>query len=227
MGAIFAYFGDAAHPEPVEFELPEQLNSPDWDGILCTSHWSCNYGYAIDNVMDPMHGAYLHAKSHSMATGDKEAKMHIRETESGLIFEKVGQRGVNFDWVEFGDDGALWMRLSLPYLQNAGPGGEFGIMAFVTPIDRDNCRVFFWRTRKCTGWQRAAWRFMYKHKLETLHWDVLEQDRLILERMPGDARDTEFLYQHDTGLARVRRYIGKVAEEQVATLAVENAQAAE
>ena len=55
---------------------------------------------------------------------------------------------------------------------------------------------------------------MYKHKLETLHWDVLEQDREILERMPDDARDREFLYQHDTGLARVRRYLERMAEEQ-------------
>lgn len=227
MGGIFAYFGDDRHAEPVEFVFPEEFDSPEWDGILCTSHWRCSYRYAIDNVMDPMHGAYLHARSHSMAEGDKEARMRVRETDAGLIFEKVGQHGLNFDWVEFGDTGAHWMRLSLPYLTNAGPGGQFGIMGFVTPIDRDNCRVFFWRTRKCTGWERATWRFMYKHKLEALHWDVLEQDRVILERMPGDARDHEFLYQHDTGLARVRRYLSGIAEEQAAENAAASTQAAE
>ena len=218
MGGVFAYFGDALHPEPVEFEMPEEFTSPEWDGILCTSHWRCNYRYAIDNVMDPMHGAYLHAESHSMARGDKQAKMAVRKTDAGLIFEKTGQRGVNFDWVEFADTGAHWMRLSIPYQGSAGPGGEFGIVGFATPIDENNCRVFFWRTRKVTGWQRAAWRFMYKHKLEQLHWDVLEQDRLILEGMPSDARDHEFLYQHDTGLARIRRMIEKEAEAQTAAL---------
>ena len=45
--------------------------------------------------MDPMHGAYLHAKSHSMAFGDKKANMRIENTESGLIFEKEGQREVD------------------------------------------------------------------------------------------------------------------------------------
>ena len=214
MGAVFAWFGAAAAAEPAPLALPEELDSPDWDAILCTAHWRCNYRYAIDNVMDPMHGAYLHAESHSMASGDKEARMRVRETATGLVFEKTGQRGVNFDWVEFGDTGAHWMRLSIPYRRSAGPGGEFGIMGFVTPIDRANCRVFFWRTRKCAGWRRAAWRFMYKHKLETLHWDVLEQDREILERLPDDARDREFLYQHDTGLARVRRHLERMAEEQ-------------
>jgi phenylpropionate dioxygenase-like ring-hydroxylating dioxygenase large terminal subunit len=219
MGGVFVWFGDELHPDPVEFEMPEQFASDEWTGLLCTAHWKCNYRYAIDNVMDPMHGTYLHAVSHSMSEGDKEAVMHVRETDIGFIFEKVGQRGVNFDWVEFADTGAFWMRLTLPYRKNAGPGGEFGILGFVTPIDDDNCRVFFWRTRQVSGWQRDVWKFMYRTRLEGLHWDVLEQDRIILEGMPEDARDNEFLYQHDTGLARVRRMMGKEAESQLATLA--------
>ena len=225
MGGIFAYFGDALHPEPVPFEYPEELRSPEWSAILCTSHWRCNYLYAIDNVMDPMHGAYLHAESHSMGQGDKDARMRIRETENGLMFEKTNQRGVNFDWVEFADTGAQWMRLSIPYQRNAGPGGAFGIVGFVTPIDSDNCRVFFWRTRKVAGWERSIWRFMYKHKLETLHWEVLEQDRILLEGMPSDARDHEFLYQHDTGMARVRRLIEDEAARQAAALTADGAAA--
>ncbi len=227
MGGIFVCFGDALHPEPVSFDMPEEFTSDEWDGLLCTAHWRCNYRYAIDNVMDPMHGTYLHAESHSMAEGEKEAKMRVRQSDDGLIFEKIDQRGVNFDWVEFADTGAHWMRLSLPYRKNAGPGGLFGIVGFVTPIDAENCRVFFWRTRKCQGWQRDAWRFMYKNRLEGLHWDVLEQDRIVLEGMDPDARDHEFLYQHDTGLARVRRMLQTEAEGQLAALAeAETAQAA-
>jgi phenylpropionate dioxygenase-like ring-hydroxylating dioxygenase large terminal subunit len=222
MGGIFVYFGDALHPEPVPFDMPEEFTSDEWEGMLCTAHWRCNYRYAIDNVMDPMHGAYLHADSHSMAEGDKEAKMRIRSTDDGLMFEKIGQRGVNFDWVEFADTGAMWMRLAIPYKRNAGPGGLFGIVGFVTPIDAENCRVFFWRTRKVQGWQRDTWRFMYKIRLEGLHWDVLEQDRMVLEGMEPNARDNEFLYQHDTGMARVRRVLHKEAESQLAALADAN-----
>ena len=207
MGGIFAYFGDDRHAEPVEFVFPEEFDSPEWDGILCTSHWRCSYRYAIDNVMDPMHGAYLHARSHSMAEGDKEARMRVRETDAGLIFEKVGQHGLNFDW-----GGVRRHRRPLDAAVAAlsdqcrarRPVRDHGLR---DPDRPRQLRVFFWRTRKCTGWERATWRFMYKHKLEALHWDVLEQDRVILERMPGDARDHEFLYQHDTGLARVRRYL--------------------
>ena len=30
------------------------------------------------------------------------------------MFEKVGQRNINFDWTEFGDTGAHWLRLEIP-----------------------------------------------------------------------------------------------------------------
>jgi hypothetical protein len=89
----------------------------------------------------------------------------------------------------------------------------------VTPIDEENCRVFFWRTRKVQGWQRDVWKFMYRHKLETLHWDVLEQDRVVLEAMALDARDHEFLYQHDTGLARARRAMEQQVKAQLSSVA--------
>ena len=38
--------------------------------------------------MDPMHGAYLHARSHSMARGDRRARMRIVPTDTGLRCEK-------------------------------------------------------------------------------------------------------------------------------------------
>ena len=228
MGGIFVWFGDELHKEPEEFEFPEEFESDEWASMLCTAHWKCNWTYAVDNVMDPMHGAYLHAVSHSMAEGDTEAKMQIEPTDTGFIFGKSDQRDVNFDWIEYGDTGAFWLRVSpLPYRKEAGPGGNFGIIGFVTPIDETNCRVFFWRTRKVSGWERDVWKFMYRNRLETLHWDVLEQDRVVLEGMQPDARDKEFLYQHDTGLARVRRLFFKEAEAQLSAVAAHNENAME
>jgi phenylpropionate dioxygenase-like ring-hydroxylating dioxygenase large terminal subunit len=150
-GAIFLWFGDEAHKEPTPLVLPEELVGEEYASFLCMSNWKCNYQYAIDNVMDPMHGAYLHATSHSMAEGDKQADMRVRKTETGLMFEKVGQRDVNFDWVELGETGTLWMRLAIPYKKKFGPGGNFGIIGFATPVDGDNCQVYFWRTRKVSG----------------------------------------------------------------------------
>jgi len=224
-GAIFAWFGDALHEEPAELVLPEQLADDRYATMLCVATWQCNYRYAIDNVMDPMHGAYLHARSHSMAQGNRRARLRVVPTETGFLCEKEDQRNVNFDWVEFGATGGHWMRLEIPYGKEAGPGGPFGIAGFVTPVDRRTCQVYFWRVRRVEGWERDLWRFLYRTRLETLHWDVLEQDRLMLEAMAGDAREHEFLYQHDTGLARVRRFLAREAERQAAALAEANGSA--
>jgi phenylpropionate dioxygenase-like ring-hydroxylating dioxygenase large terminal subunit len=218
-GAVFLWFGVDPKGQPAELKLPEQLEGDEWSQFLCMSNWKVNYRYAIDNVMDPMHGAYLHATSHSMAEGDKQAEMRVRKTPTGLIFEKVGQQGVNFDWVELGDTGAMWLRLSIPYRKRYGPGGPFFIVGFATPVDATHCQVYFWRARKVQGWQRSAWRFLYKNRLEGLHWAVLEQDQFVLESLPADAREREFLYDHDVGLARVRRMLEKRASEQAQKLA--------
>ncbi|WP_409529379.1 Rieske 2Fe-2S domain-containing protein [Sphingomonas sp. IC081] len=213
-GAIFLWFGTPGiEPEPLL--LPDELNGGDWEAILCTAHWNCNYRYAAENVMDPMHGAYLHAISHSMAEGDKKAVMRARATQNGFIFEKTDQAGINFDWTEFGATGTWWQRLAIPYRKNAGPGGSFYIVGIVTPVDETSCRVFFWRCRKVQGWQRDAWKFLYRARLEGLHWDVLEQDRMILEGMLDDARDNEALYAHDAGLVRLRRLMEAEARKQV------------
>lgn len=215
-GAIFLYFSDGTAGDTPPLNLPDEISSDEYSHFLCTAFWKSNYRYAIDNVMDPMHGAYLHAVSHSMASGDKSAQMRARKTDTGLIFEKTDQAGVNFDWVEFGDTNCLWMRLSIPYQKKFGPGGVFWIIGFATPIDENNTEVFFWRVRRVSGWQRDAWRFLYRTRLEQLHWNVLEQDRLVLEDMAPDARYQENLYSHDIGLSQIRRILKAKAAENVA-----------
>ena len=213
-GAVFLWFGLDPTAAPAPLDLPVELSSDQYSHFLCLSNWNTSYRYAIDNVMDPMHGAYLHASSHSMAEGDKRSEMAVRKTPTGVMFEKVGQRGVNFDWVELGETGCMWLRLAIPYQKKYGPGGSFGIVGFATPVDATHCQVYFWRTRQVVGWQRNVWRFLYRNRLEGLHWEVLEQDRWVLESMPQDAREREFLYEHDMGLARVRRMMEKRAGEQ-------------
>jgi len=210
-GAVFVWFGSGPAPA---LQLPEELTSPEFSQMLTHAHWKCNYQLAIDNVMDPMHGAYLHAQSHSMAEGDKQAKMQIRPTATGLVFEKAGQRGVNFDWVEWGESDAYWMRLAIPYKKKYG-AGDFTIVGFATPVDRDNCLVFFWRVRRAEGWRRDVWRFLYKNRLEGLHWDVLEQDREVLENLAPEETRKEYLYEHDAGVVRVRSLLAAKARREI------------
>ena len=215
-GAIFLY--NASHPaldEAPPLRLPEQLTSPEWSSFLCYTEWGGDYRYVVDNVMDPMHGVYLHKQSHTMSEGENTAEFQIREVENGFIFEKKGQRGVNFDWTEWLDLGIHVMRLEIPYPKTGGPGGNFTIIGSYTPITHRAAGVFHWRCRKVDGWQRDTWRFLYKNRLEQRHWNVLEQDRVAVENMEPDANQREHLYQHDMGIVRLRRHLRNLANKQL------------
>lgn len=214
-GAIFLFNSDKHVDAPPAFSMPEELTSPEYSNFLCYAEWRADYRYALDNVMDPMHGTFLHKQSHSMSEGDSKATFQVRDTEAGFVFEKAGQRGVNFDWTEWGETGLHWMRLEIPYPKTGGPGGNFAIVGCVTPISADLCAVFFWRCRKVQSWMRDTWRFLYRNRLEARHWTVLEQDRVMMEQMELDANERENLYQHDIGLVRLRRRLRRLAEEQL------------
>jgi phenylpropionate dioxygenase-like ring-hydroxylating dioxygenase large terminal subunit len=214
-GTVFVYNSDRHVDEAPPFTLPQELSSPEYSNFLCYAEWNCEWRYALDNVMDPMHGTFLHKQSHSMAEGENTAAFRVRDTDQGFVFEKTGQRGVNFDWTEWGVTGVAWMRLEIPYPKTGGPGGNFAIVACVTPIGPQRCAVFFWRCRQVDGWQRDTWRFLYRNRLEARHWAVLEQDRVMLEQMEPDANQREHLYQHDIGLVRLRRLLKQLASEQV------------
>jgi phenylpropionate dioxygenase-like ring-hydroxylating dioxygenase large terminal subunit len=222
-GAVFAYVGDALHTEPCEFAPPPQLAAPDYDAFLCYTEWRAPYRYMIDNNLDPMHGTFLHKQSHSMAAGETQAKFRVRKTAIGFVFEKATQRDVNFDWSEWCDTGMLYARLEIPYPKSGGPGGNFGIIFMITPITDTVSACFFWRNRRVQGWQRNVWRFLYRNRLEARHWHVLEQDRAVAEAMEPDAWAREFLYDHDVGVARVRRWLREEAAAQLAALSAAGA----
>jgi phenylpropionate dioxygenase-like ring-hydroxylating dioxygenase large terminal subunit len=218
-GAIFAYVGDALHPEPVTFEPPPELASREYERFLCYTEWDTPSQFLIDNNLDPMHGTFLHKQSHSMAVGAVEAKFQVTRTDKGFRFEKSTQRGVNFDWSEWVDDGATYVRLDIPYPKSVGPGGSFGIISMSTPIAERRSVHFFWRNRKVQGWQRDVWAFLYRNRLEARHWHVLEQDRAVAEGIEPDASERESLYDHDVGVVQGRRWLRKEAEAQLKALA--------
>ena len=217
-GVIFAWYGDELHEEPASFDLPERLVSGEYEAILSYGEWRTPYRYMIDNNMDPMHGAYLHAVSHSMAAGSKEAEFEVVETNHGLRFQKKGQDSINFDWSEWYDNSIQGVCLEIPYPSTGGPGGNFGIVFHITPIDEVTSACFFWRHRKVSGWVKDVWRFLYKNRLEERHWHVLEQDRLVAEKIKPDADEHEHLYEHDMGVTRVRKILAEEAESQAKAL---------
>jgi phenylpropionate dioxygenase-like ring-hydroxylating dioxygenase large terminal subunit len=221
-GVIYLYNAqDPNVPQAPPLVLPKELTSDEYASFICYAEWRADYRYVSDNVMDPMHGTFLHKQSHTMSEGDISAKFTIRKTDDGFIFEKAGQRNVNFDWAEWADTGTHWMRLEIPYPKTGGPGGPFIIIGSYTPINSQLAAVFHWRCRKVEGWQRDTWKFLYRNRLEARHWNVLEQDRVMMENMEPDANQRENLYDHDVGLARLRRHLQNLAKKQLTEQASE------
>jgi phenylpropionate dioxygenase-like ring-hydroxylating dioxygenase large terminal subunit len=215
-GAIFLFNAEDPHlAQAPALDLPVELTGDAYSSFLCYTEWKADYRYVIDNVMDPMHGTFLHKQSHSMSEGDISAKFSLRKTPTGFVFEKAGQRNVNFDWTEWGDTGTHWMRLEIPYPKTGGPGGPFIIIGSYTPINSQMAAVFHWRCRQSSGWQRNTWRFLYRNRLEARHWNVLEQDRVMMENMEADANQRENLYEHDIGLSRLRKQMHAQAKRQL------------
>lgn len=214
--AVFVYMPSAAKPHAPALTLPPEFTSDQWTGFLCQSTWACNYRYALDNLADPMHGCYLHANSFTLAFGAKQDLMKLTKTDQGFLVSRVAQVGENFDWTDMViRDETMHCRLDIPYPAPAGPGGPFRIIGYVTPVDAQRCRVYFWRMRQVSGLAREAWRFLFRARLEQHHWNVLEQDREMLENMPNDARKREMLYQHDVGVSRIRVRLKQAAREQI------------
>lgn len=224
--AVFVYVPSVDQPTAPPLVLPKDLVSDEFQGFLCTSVWESNYRYALDNLADPMHGCYLHAESFTLAFGSKQDLMKLDKTDDGFLISRVGQVGANFDWTEFEvHSGTMFCFLDIPYPPAAGPGGNMRIVGYATPVDENTCKVFFWRLRKVSGIEADSWRFLYRAKLEPNHWAVLEQDRVMLEGMPDDARKREMLYQHDLGVTRLRQILTRAAKQQVeAELALEAAE---
>lgn len=215
---IWAYFGDEAHPEPPPLDMPEELTSPEWTGFLVSATWHGNYQYVFDNFVDIMHPPYLHDDSYTLAHGAKSDIVEVANTETGFIVRRKEDKESNVERMEFVAANSLYARVGVFIPPGGGPGGFLRIIATVVPIDENSCQFNAWRMRKLSGWQGAMFRFMFNSMYERLTWEVIEQDREILETLPSWPAP-ENLYQHDIGVSRMRRYFRKEAESQVRALA--------
>ena len=212
---VFVYM-PVANEAPPPLQLPPEFSDPAWSGFLCAGLWRCNYRLIGENTADPMHGIYLHADSFTLAYGARQDLVEVKPAERGFLVTRVAQTDQNFDWCHVVTEGSTnHIRLDIPYPPAGGPGGPFRVLGFLSPVDEHSTRIFFWRNRQVSGLEREAWRFLFRAFFEARHWEVLEQDREMLEGIPEDAERRELLYQHDVGVVRLRRVLRGRAREQV------------
>jgi phenylpropionate dioxygenase-like ring-hydroxylating dioxygenase large terminal subunit len=224
---VFVYFPSKERPDAPALKAPAEFSDPRWSGILCMGRWGCSHRFVYDNFADPMHACYLHADSFTLAFGAKQDVLRVETRDDGFYVSRTEQKDVNLDWTHVVIDGTqVYCRLDIPYPQAAGPGGPFRIIGYATPVDESSCMVFFWRLRQVSALARECWRFLYRAMLEERHWDVLEQDREMLVNIPPDAHKREMLYQHDVGVARMRRALAQQVKSQLAAEELSSVRAA-
>jgi hypothetical protein len=164
-----------------------------------------------------MHGPFLHARSYTLSKGTGTDRVVVRETEDGFITERESQKLVNFDASELHLPG--WFRVDIPYPKDAGPGGPLHIVVAATPIDEHSSVFHFVRMRKVTGWKWWLWKLQWRLRLEKAAFNVIEQDRLILESQRGlESRQREHLIGSDMGVIRLRALLNRELAKQDAVM---------
>jgi phenylpropionate dioxygenase-like ring-hydroxylating dioxygenase large terminal subunit len=210
--AIFVWFGEG---EPRPLDLPQELLSAQWTGFFGSVTWKCNRRYVLDNVIDIMHPNFLHAEGYMLPAGQSSDEVIVEPRSNGVVVRRKFD-ATNVDQMEVVDNGFLYERLGVFPAAGLGPADApiLRIIPTVTPIDDENCQFNVWRLRKAQGWQAAMFRFMFNTLYEQRTWDLIEQDREMLESMPPYP-PAETLYQHDQGVIALRRYLREQAEAEV------------
>lgn len=212
-GLIWAYIGDVDKFPPPPLKVPEELLNDEWQRYILPVTWNVNWLLYIDNLVDPLHAPFLHARSYTLSRGLKQDRLKVSKTDYGIFVEREAQRLVNFDYVEAHFPN--WFRLDIPYPWTAGPGGPLHIIVIATPIDEESTLLFFFRMRRVSGWKRLLWRLLWRIFLERMAWNVIEQDRVILESQRGlQFRLREHLVQSDLGVIHFRQMLNQEVTRQ-------------
>ena len=210
---VWAWFGDDGHPDPVPLVFPSEFTSAEWTGFPVSATWQTNYQYVWDNVIDIMHPEYLHRDTQYFEPGVAN-KVVTTPTDTGFQVRREIYKGDNVEAMEFIDNGSFWFRVGFYAPPGCGPGGNWRVFPLATPIDENRCQMTIWRMRNVSGWEGDLFRFMFNTKLERYNWEIVEEDRDMLEAMPPWPAK-ENLYQHDVGVAQLRRHIRAEARKQV------------
>lgn len=210
---LWAWFGVDDEAEPLPLEFPSEYTSAEWTGFPISQTMRTNYQYVWDNFLDIMHPEHLHKDTQYFEPGVANQVL-VEPTATGFTLRREVDRGDNVELAEFIDTGAFWFRVGFNAPPECGPGGNWRIFPFATPIDEHTTQFTVWRMRNVTGWGAELFRFMFNTKLEHYNYAIVQEDVDILEGMQRWPMP-EKLYQHDVGLARLRRYVRDLVRAQL------------
>jgi vanillate O-demethylase monooxygenase subunit len=226
-GFLWIWMGDA-EPGPI-MDIPN-FDDPSWGrtprGALSIA---CNYLYVIDNLLDPSHVAWVHVTSFAGA-GTDNRPLDIEEYDDGVIVSRwiMGEPAPPYyrDMLAFGDntDRKQHYECRLPstainmsVYTRAGTGGPGVALPddaylnisynFITPVDADNARYFWFQHRNTDPANEATNTRMFDGATMAFN-----EDKAVLEAVHRGMKTRRTPYMNlglDAGALRFRAKVDK------------------
>lgn len=242
-GLIWIWMGDPAAANPDEIFHVEHYDDPAW-GINrgAAMDFACNYLLVNDNLLDPTHVSFVHPSSFGEA-GCEDTPLNITVADNGVTvwrwIHDCGVPNLYQQLVPFTGRADRLQQYEVRYPSHAlikaifvpaGAGGPGKPMPkdgfvmdsynFMTPVDEDNTRYYWFQTRNVLAGCEETSRWMSEGVRV-----AFEEDRVMLEAVHWGL--THEVRPHvglaiDSGPTRFRRQLArKIAKEQKSDIAAE------
>lgn len=198
---LWIWMGDPELADPDAIFWIEDFDNPDWgytDGGALDI--DCNYLWVVDNLLDPSHVAWVHVTSFA-GSGTDDVPLEVQRHDKGVIvarwisgampspyyaplvkFEGPCDRLQHYEM--FYPAIALNKSVYTP-VGTGGPGSEIVDKTyinisynFLTPIDEDHTRYFWFQHRNTDGQDKAI-----SEKMNAGAYMAFEEDRQILTKV--------------------------------------------
>ncbi len=206
---LWIWMGDPERADPDELFAIENFEDPGW-GMTDGGYMdiNCNYLWICDNLLDPSHVAWVHVTSFA-GVGTDDGPLRVEKTDRGVIvsrwildrppspyYAKLLPFGGNCDRLQHYEmrlpSNALNKSIYAPvgtggYAKVPVPGTFINISYnFMTPIDADRTRYFWFQHRNTDPDNREVSEFMNDGARM-----AFEEDRAILEKVHEGMRCSE------------------------------------
>ncbi|MGI9482390.1 MAG: Rieske 2Fe-2S domain-containing protein [Hyphomicrobiales bacterium] len=198
---LWLWMGDPEKADPAKIFNIENFENPDWGytdgGVLDID---CNYLWVTDNLLDPSHVAWVHLTSFAGA-GTDDGPLDVVKTDRGVIVSRwiMGAEPSPYyaPLVKFNGpcDRLQHYEMCFPAIglnksvyTPEGTGGPEAVPVentyinisynFMTPIDEDRTRYFWFQHRNTDGDDKVI-----SEKMNAGALMAFEEDRLVLEEV--------------------------------------------
>ncbi|CAI8198384.1 MAG: Toluene-4-sulfonate monooxygenase system iron-sulfur subunit TsaM1 [SAR116 cluster bacterium] len=169
-GILWIWMGDPAAANPDDIFTIENFDNPAWGRTPCGSmDINCHYLYVVDNLLDPSHVAWVHVSSFAGA-GTGNLPLDIEKLDDGVIvsrwvmdappppyYKPILPFAGNCDRKQHYECRLPSIAVNMSIYTRAGTGGDDANLPndafinisynFMTPVDADNTRYFWFQHR--------------------------------------------------------------------------------